>query len=111
MDADQTPKPRYSATLPGPTRQRSESVYEYRLVFCSQDLGRAGCHALWEVSGGREMYQIALEYDDRGQFIWHCTCADAIYRAAEQGRVCKHVQGLLATDSRLPRPQFRKRSA
>lgn len=99
------------AVLPGPDRNRSERIYEYRLLHRSDRWDESGCAALWQVSGGRELYQIALERDDRGQFSWHCTCADAIYRAAEQGRVCKHVLGLLATDSRLPQPQFRKRSA
>jgi len=97
--------------LPGPDRKRSERTYGYRLLYCNSRWDEPVCAALWQISGGRELYQIALEYDDRGQFIWHCTCADAIYRAADQGRVCKHVQGLLATDSRLPQPQFRKRSA
>jgi hypothetical protein len=39
-------------------------------------------------------YQIALERDEGGYLQLHCTCADAIYRAGEQGRFCKHVQGL-----------------
>jgi len=41
-------------------------------------------------------YQIALERDEAGDNHLHCTCADAIYRAEDQGRWCKHVQGLFA---------------
>ena len=33
------------------------------------------------------------------------------YRAEEQGRVCKHIQGLLDFAAALPRPQFLRRSA
>src|SRR5205085_4856090 len=47
---------------------------------------------------------------DRGRHAWHCTCADAVYKAEEQGRVCKHVQGLLEFGAALPRPQFMRRS-
>jgi hypothetical protein len=56
-------------------------------------------------------YQVALERDERGRHRWHCTCADAIYKAEEQGRVCKHVQGLLEFGAALPRPDFVRRSA
>jgi hypothetical protein len=40
-------------------------------------------------------YQIALERDEAGTLGIHCTCADAIFRAEEEGRFCKHVHGLL----------------
>jgi hypothetical protein len=57
----------------------------------------------WEVSGGRMPYQIALERDETGTLRIHCTCADAVFRAEDEGRFCKHVRGLLqvgrATDS------------
>jgi len=49
---------------------------------------------LWTVAGGRQAYQIALERDEKGNLRLHCTCADAIYRAEEAGRFCKHVRGL-----------------
>ena len=56
-------------------------------------------------------YQIALERDDAARHFWHCTCADAVFKAEEQGRVCKHVQGLLDFAPTLPTPQFLRRSA
>jgi hypothetical protein len=101
----------YLAILPGSDRKRTRSVYHYRLAYRSEDPEKPGCVALWEVVGGRMPYQVALERDDRRGHFWHCTCADAIYKAEEQGRVCKHVQGLLEFGAALPRPQFVQRSA
>jgi predicted nucleic acid-binding Zn finger protein len=40
-------------------------------------------------------YQIALERDEAGTLRIHCTCADAVFRAEDKGRFCKHVRGLL----------------
>jgi hypothetical protein len=84
-----------SARLPGPDRKRSETPYCYRLTH--RDLETAGpvCVFLWVVSGGRQEYQIALERDESGNLRLHCTCADAIYRAENEGRFCKHIRGLL----------------
>jgi hypothetical protein len=101
----------YLTVLPGPTRKRSQSLYYYRLVHRCAHPGDTGCVALWEVLGGRMSYQIALERDEAGAHYWHCTCADAVYRAEDEGRVCKHVRGLLAFGPCLPAPQFRRRSA
>jgi hypothetical protein len=36
-----------------------------------------------------------LERDEAGNLRLHCTCADAVFRAEEDGRFCKHVRGLL----------------
>jgi len=82
--------------LPGPTRKRCDSSYRYQITYRNPERDRAGCLMTWAVVGGRQTYQIALEQDDKGQLHWHCTCADSIYRAEQQGRCCKHVQGLLA---------------
>jgi hypothetical protein len=101
----------YLAALPGPNRKRTPSVYQYRLAFRNPQPDQSGCVATWEVTGGRMPYQIALERDDAGRHFWHCTCADAIFKAEEQGRVCKHVKGLLEFGAALPPPQFLKRSA
>jgi hypothetical protein len=49
----------------------------------------------WEVTGGRMPYQIALERGETGTLGIHCTCADAVFRAEDEGRFCKHVHGLL----------------
>ena len=82
------------AVLPGPDRKRTQSIYRYRVAFRGPD-GDRGCVALWEVSGGRQAYQVALERDDAGRLHWHCTCADAVYRGElEPDHVCKHVRAL-----------------
>ena len=101
----------YLTVLPGPDRRRSRSLYHYRAVHRSARPGDAGCVATWEVVGGRMAYQVALERDEAGRHHWHCTCADAVYRAVDQGRVCKHVQGLLAFGPPLPAPEFPRRAA
>jgi len=85
----------FFAPLPGPDRKRRPHPYHYRITFCTPDPDEVGCAVLWEVSGGRLSYQVALERDERGGLRWHCTCADAIYRAENEGRHCKHVKGLL----------------
>lgn len=88
--------PRYSVILPGPGRKRQPGEYSYRLIHRCDDPRAVGCLAIWEVTGGRDQYQIALEQKPGGWRVWHCTCADAVYRAEPLGRVCKHVIGLLA---------------
>jgi len=94
----------YLAILPGPTRRRTPGLYYYRLVYRDPQPDRPGCVAVWAVRGGRLRYQIALERDAAGLFHWHCTCADAVYRAEEAGRVCKHVRGLCEFTPALPSP-------
>ena len=95
--APTTPEqPRYSVVLPGPDRKRKPGEYAYRLIYQCGDAKAVGCLGVWEVTGGRDVYQIALEQQIGGWRVWHCTCADAVYRAEPQGRVCKHVLGLLA---------------
>jgi hypothetical protein len=89
--------------LPGPARARTEVPYRYRLTYRNPDRDAPGCLMLWEVSGGRLPYQIALERDDAGRQRLHCTCADAVFRAEAESRVCKHVSGLLAF-GRPPHP-------
>jgi hypothetical protein len=89
--------------LPGPARNRSEVPYRYRVIYRTPDPDAPGCVMLWEVWGGRLAYQIALERDDAGRQRLHCTCADAVFRAEAESRVCKHVRGLLAF-GRPPHP-------
>src|SRR5262249_21993674 len=88
----------------GPDRKRTETTYSYRLTH--RDLTHRGacCVMAWEVQGGRTPYQVALERDDHGNLHLHCTCADAIYRAEEKGRFCKHVRGLLEFGCRPRQP-------
>jgi hypothetical protein len=81
--------------LPGPDRKRSPTSYGYRLTYRGPEVDAAGCVLLWEVTGGRTCYQIAVERDDAGNLHLHCSCADAIFRAEAEGRYCKHVRGLL----------------
>ncbi|HXG09692.1 MAG TPA: hypothetical protein VNK04_07875 [Gemmataceae bacterium] len=88
--------------LPGPDRKRTDSTYCYRLTYRSADDTAAGCVMTWEVSGGRLVYQIAVERDLKGDLHLHCTCADAVFRAEEEGRYCKHVRGLLAFGAPAP---------
>jgi hypothetical protein len=82
------------ASLPGPTRKRAPSAYCYRLTYRNPDHHAPGCVLLWEVDGGRQPYQIALEREAAGSLRWHCTCADAVYRGEDAPHVCKHVRGL-----------------
>jgi hypothetical protein len=81
--------------LPGPDRKRLQSPYGYRLIHRNPNSDETGCIMTWEVTGGRMVYQIALERDEQGTLRMHCTCADAVFRAEEEGRFCKHVRGLL----------------
>ena len=85
--------------LPGPERRRKPSAYSYRLIYINPEQ-KLGCQRLWEVVGGRQSYQIALERDARQNLHLHCTCADAIYRKDNEGRFCKHVLGLLELGKR-----------
>lgn len=92
---DQTPFTLVLTLLPGPDRKRTASLYSYRMTYHNQAAEGVGCLALWEVAGGRQKYQIAVERQETGGCRWHCTCADAVYRGEEDVRhVCKHVRGL-----------------
>ena len=84
------------ASLPGPTRKREASSYCYRLTYRNPQPREPGCVLLWDVYGGRQEYQIALERETTGKLRWHCTCADAVYRGEDAPHTCKHVRGLQA---------------
>jgi hypothetical protein len=88
------------ASLPGPTRKRTPSAYCYRLTYRNPEPNRLGCVLLWDVHGGRQDYQIALEREPAGTLRWHCTCADAVYRGEDAPHTCKHVRGLKALGRR-----------
>jgi hypothetical protein len=98
LSADVQTSVELAALLPGPSRKRVHRPYVYRLTYRSADLDQAGCLMTWEVRGGRLVYQIAIERDERGRLRCHCTCADWVFRAEAEGRVCKHVQGFLTCD-------------
>jgi hypothetical protein len=87
--------PVLTALLPGSDRKRRHAAYCYRLGYRNPVADAVGCVLIWEVSGGRLPYQIALERDEHGSLRVHCTCADAIFRCEAEGRFCKHVHGLL----------------
>jgi len=84
--------------LPGPDRKRTPAWYRYSILYRNADAAQSGCAMTWEVHGGRDEYQISLERTARGERIWHCTCADAVYHEQEANspNLCKHVRGLLA---------------
>lgn len=84
------------AALPGPTRKRTPSPYCYRMVYRNDDAAAVGCSLQWDVLGGREVYQVALERLRSGRLCWHCTCPDAVYRGENAPHFCKHVRGLQA---------------
>jgi len=86
--------------LPGPGRKRAACTYSYRLTYRNSDADAVGCVFLWEVSGGRLPYQIALERAASGALRLHCSCADAVFRGDSEGRLCKHVRGLMQIGSR-----------
>jgi len=92
---DDTSRAVLIAMLPGPDRKRKEALYQYRLIYREPHFEAEGCLLLWQVVGGRESYQVALERDSRGLLRWHCTCADHVYRAeAIENHACKHIRGL-----------------
>jgi len=84
-----------STLLPGPDRKRTPKVYLYRLNYRNPVRAAVGCVMTWEVSGGRLPYQIAVERREDQCLKIHCTCADAVFRREEEGRLCKHAQGFL----------------
>jgi len=85
------------ASLPGPSRKRTPSSYCYRLTYQNPDGQAVGCALMWDVMGGREIYQVALERQANGKLRWHCTCADSIFRGENRPHTCKHIRGLQAT--------------
>ena len=83
------------STLPGPQRKRTPAVYGYRVLYRNPTADDAGCVMVWEVAGGRQAYQVALERTAAGTLRWHCSCADMVYRGEDDPwHRCKHVRGL-----------------
>jgi hypothetical protein len=98
-----TPRPGTMVTLlPGSGRTRAAAPYSYRVTYRNPHPDEPGCVLLWEVTGGRTAYQIALERDEQRNLRLHCTCADAVFRAEDEGRFCKHIHGLL----QFNRPEY-----
>jgi hypothetical protein len=98
------PGPVVFASLPGPDRKRTPSPYCYHLTYRNPAADEPGCWLSWEVLGGRNIYQIALERREDGGLRYHCTCADAVYRGEDRNHVCKHVRGLLALGRKRAEP-------
>jgi hypothetical protein len=88
-----------SALLPGSDRKRRARFYSYRLTYRNSDTEAVGCVLLWQVTGGRQHYQVALERAADGALQLHCSCADAVFRCEAEGRLCKHARGLLEMGS------------
>ena len=84
-----------TVTLPGRDRKRTPAAYSYRATYRAPDAAAPGCVMTWQVGGGRQAYQIALERTAAGRLAWHCSCADAVYRGDATPHRCKHVVGLL----------------
>jgi hypothetical protein len=93
------------AELPGPDRKRQPTGYHYLLHYRARDPEQIGCVMLWEVSGGRTAYQIAIQRDEAGHIHSHCTCGDAVFRSHVEGHVCKHVRGFLQLGRRSVLPE------
>src|SRR5581483_5854095 len=53
--------------LPGPDRKRVACPYSYQLTYRNPRAEASGCRMIWQVSGGRMVYQIALEQNDAGK--------------------------------------------
>jgi len=92
----------FRTLLPGSDRKHKARYYSYRMTYRNPAADAAGCVMTWEVSGGRQKYQLALERDEAGSLHLHCSCADAVYRGETEGRICKHVRGLLEIGRRSP---------
>jgi predicted nucleic acid-binding Zn finger protein len=82
------------------SRVDSTANYTFRRVFSAEPGVREGCLGVWEVLGGKENYQIAIEAVAGGWQQWHCTCPDAVYRSGPIGRACKHVVALRKANPR-----------
>lgn len=82
-------------SIPGPDRKRTPALYTYRVTYRNPTPGEPGCVMTWEATGGRLPYQVALERTDGGRHLWHCSCADAVYRGEDNpDHMCKHVRSL-----------------
>ena len=89
----------FLTAVPGADRKRTPSLYQYRMVYRNL-ASEPGCRMVWEVTGGRMDYQIAIERKEDGRLQYHCTCADAVYRGEkEPNHSCKHIRGLMECSS------------
>jgi hypothetical protein len=109
------PQPVYgllTLILPGPDRKRSYSLYQYSITYRNPTPKELGCVMTWNVTGGRQSYQIAAERTPGGDLRWHCSCADAIYRGEDNpDHRCKHVRGLIETLPTIGTPVCRVSAA
>ena len=86
----------FMVNLPGPDRKRNLTVYHYSVAYRNPTPGEPGCVITWSVNGGRLPYQVSLERCPNGHLLWHCSCADSVYRGEhDPAHVCKHVRGLI----------------
>jgi hypothetical protein len=93
---DVPPSVVWATLLPGSDRKQTPSRYVFRLQYCNMMSRAVGCVMTWEVQGGRHTYQVAVERQAGGKLRCHCTCADAVFRAENEGRCCKHVKAFFA---------------
>jgi hypothetical protein len=98
--------------LPGPDRKRTYSPYHFRVTYRNPEAAEPGCVMTWEVSGGRDVYQVSLERLAAGGHRWHCSCADAVYRGEDDPKhLCKHVRGLVDSLPTVAPPVYRLSAA
>lgn len=100
MTTPKTPRASFAivtVVLPGPDRKRTPAAYQYQVSYRNPEPTEPGCVMTWQVTGGREEYQVAAERTEEGRLEWHCTCPDAIYHGYyRNAHRCKHVQGIQA---------------
>ena len=100
-----------TVVLPGPDKKRKPAPYLFRVTYRNPDPSEPGCVMTWNVTGGREEYQIAVERTDDGYLYWHCTCPDAVYHGENRDVYrCKHIHGLQALMDTIGNPVRRERA-
>lgn len=109
--APKSPFTLITVILPGPDRKRTPAPYHYRVTYRNPEPREPGCVMTWEVLGGRELYQVALERTAGGDHVWHCTCPDAVYHHEYRHACgCKHVHGLMGLFDTIGDPVRRNRA-
>ncbi len=100
-----------TVVLPGPDKKRKPAPYLFRVTYRNPDPSEPGCVMTWNVTGGREEYQIAVERTDDGYLYWHCTCPDAVYHGENRDvYLCKHIHGLQPLMDTIGNPVRRERA-
>ncbi len=114
MVAENKPRAAFAivtVVLPGPDKKRAPAPYMFRVTYRNPNPSEPGCVMTWNVTGGREEYQIAAERANDGHLNWHCTCPDAVYNGENRRAYrCKHIHGLQALMETTGNPVRRERA-